>query len=230
MSYMIKDLPESEKPREKMKKYGVDFLSDEDLIAIILRCGTKKTSVKDIAIKLKKEIPNLNSYTLDNLKKIKGIGEVKAITLVAAIELGKRSQIKKEYKKIKFNRADYIYDYFKEKLYYLEQENLIAIFLDAKNNLISYKTIFVGTANMSICHPREVFKEAMKVSAIYLIIIHNHPSGDITPSNADYKFTSQILQTGKIVGIPLLDHIIIGKDNYYSFFDNGDLNENIFKK
>ena len=230
MTYLIKDLPKLEKPREKLKKYGVDYLSDEDLIAIILRCGTRNLSVKDLAIKIKKNCPKLNELCINDLIKIDGVGETKAITLIAAIELGKRCTNKINIESIKFNKADIIYEYFKNRLVTLKQENLIAIFLDNKNKLIDYKTIFVGTTNMSISHPREIFKEAMKHSAVYIILVHNHPSGDITPSSADKKFTSQIYVTSKIVGIPLLDHIIIGNNNYYSFYDKGELNEKFMEE
>ena len=225
MNYLIKDLPNLEKPREKLKKYGVENLTDEDLIAIVLRCGTKNTSVKDLAIEIKNEYSNLNDITINNLKKINGVGEVKAITLIAALELGKRSINIVDENNIKFNKAQIIYDYFKNKVINLKQENLIAIFLDNKIRMINYKVIFIGTINNSISHPREIFKEAMNNSAVYVILIHNHPSGDSNPSVADKKFTLQIYKTSKIVGIPLLDHIIIGKNNYYSFYDNGELNE-----
>ena len=104
-------------------------------------------------------------------------------------------------------------------------QNLNYGFLDNKNKLIAYKTIFIGTINMSVSHPREIFKEAMKNSSVYIILVHNHPSGDPTPSVADLKFTNQVYKTSKIIGIPLLDHIIIGNNKYYSFYDNGDLHE-----
>ncbi len=224
MTYLIKDLPEEEKPREKLKKYGVKNLTDEELIAIILRCGTKNMSVKDLAIKIKKEFKTLSDLSYIELSKIKGVGEVKAITLLAAIELGIRSTYKED-KNIKLNRPENIYDFFKNKLIHLKQENLMAIFLDNKNKLIAYKTIFIGTINMSVSHPREIFKEAMKNSSVYIILVHNHPSGDPTPSVADLKFTNQVYKTSKIIGIPLLDHIIIGNNKYYSFYDNGDLHE-----
>lgn len=224
MTYLIKDLPEEEKPREKLKKYGVKNLTDEELIAIILRCGTKNMSVKDLAIKIKKEFKTLSDLSYIELSKIKGVGEVKAITLLAAIELGIRSTYKED-KNIKLNRPENIYEFFKNKLIHLKQENLMAIFLDNKNKLIAYKTIFIGTINMSISHPREIFKEAMKNSSVYIILVHNHPSGDPTPSVADLKFTNQVYKTSKIIGIPLLDHIIIGNNKYYSFYDNGDLHE-----
>ena len=225
MSYMIKDLPSSEKPREKLKKYGVENLSDEDLIAILLRCGTKNISVKDLAIKIKKEYPNLNNISINDLKKINGMGEVKAITLMAALELGRRSLNIIDENNIKFNKAQIIYEYFKNKMINLKQENLIAIFLDNKIKMINYKIIFIGTVNTSISHPREIFKEAINNSAVYIILVHNHPSGDSTPSIADKKFTLQVYSTSKVIGIPLLDNIIIGKNNYYSFYDNGELDE-----
>ena len=224
MTYLIKDLPEEEKPLEKLKKYGVKNLTDEELIAIILRCGTKNMSVKDLAIKIKKEFKNLSDLSYIELSKIKGMGEVKAITLLAAIELGIRSTYKED-KNIKLNRPENIYEFFKNKLIHLKQENLIAVFLDNKNKLIAYKTIFIGTINMSISHPREIFKEAIKNSCVYIVLVHNHPSGDPTPSVADLKFTNQVYKTGKIIGIPLLDHLIIGNNKYYSFYDNGDLHE-----
>ena len=224
MTYLIKDLPEEEKPREKLKKYGVKNLTDEELIAIILRCGTKNMSVKDLAIKIKKEFKTLSDLSYIELSKIKGVGEVKDITLLAAIELGIRSTYKED-KNIKLNRPENIYEFFKNKLIHLKQENLMAIFLDNKTKLIDYKTIFIGTINMSVSHPREIFKEAMKNSSVYIILVHNHPSGDPTPSVADLKFTNQVYKTSKIIGIPLLDHIIIGNNKYYSFYDNGDLHE-----
>ena len=224
MTYLIKDLPEDEKPREKFKKYGIDYLSLEDLISIVLRCGTKDLSVKDLAIKIVKEFSDLNDISLSKLKKINGIGEVKAMTLMAAIELGRRC-LDNNIDNIKLNKAETIYNFFKNKLITSKQENLIAIFLDNKIKMINYKTIFIGTINMSITHPREVFKEAINNSAVYIILVHNHPSGDVTPSSADINFTKQMLYTGKIIGIPLLDHLIIGKDSYYSFYDNGELNE-----
>ena len=230
MSYLIKDLPNSEKPREKFKKYGGEYLTDEELIAIILRCGTKNMSVKDLAIKLKKEYPNLNDLTLPKLKNIFGMGEVKAITLLSAIELGKRCLNIDNDINIKFNKAENIFNFFKNIIGHLSQEHLIAIFLDNKIKMICYKTIFIGTANMSITHPREVFKEAINNRAIYVILIHNHPSGDVTPSSADINFTNQILYTGNVIGIPLLDHLIISNSKYYSFYDNGDLNEKYMEK
>lgn len=223
MSYLIKDLPESEKPREKFKKIGVKNLSTEELIAIILRTGTKELSVKDLAINITKEIKDItlyNAWNVNNLTKIKGIGEVKAITLLAAIELGRRTVSFKEDRKISITSAKIIYELFKYEIGSLTQENLIAIFLNTKKQIILSKTIFIGTINKIIVHPREIYHEAIKNCAASIILVHNHPSGDPTPSKEDINFTNEIISSGKIIGIPVIDHIIIGNNRYYSFYDN----------
>lgn len=223
MSYLIKDLPNSEKPREKFKKYGAQNLTTEELIAIILRTGTKATSVKDLAIAITKSLKNIehyNDWNLLNLTQIKGVGEIKAITLLAAIELGRRSLIAKQENKISISNAQTIYELFKYDLLNLKQENLIAIFLDTKKRIISFKTIFIGTINKIIVHSREIFFEAIKNNSVYLILIHNHPSGDPSPSKEDMQFTLAIKEASNIIGIPLIDHIIIGHNKYYSFYDH----------
>lgn len=223
MSYLIKELPEAEKPRERFKKYGVKNLTTEELIAIILRTGTKDLSVKDLAISITKELKNIENYSnwnLFNLTKIKGVGEVKAITLLAAIELGRRSIIKPINNKITITNAQTIFELFKYDLLNIAQENLIVVFLDTKKQIITYKTIFVGTINKIIVHSREIFNEAIKNNSVYLILIHNHPSGDPTPSKEDINFTLAIKEAGQIIGIPLIDHIVIGHNKYYSFYDH----------
>lgn len=224
MSYLIKDLPVSEKPREKFKKIGVKNLTNEELIAIVLRTGTKEISVKDLAINITKEIKDIteyNAWNINNLTKIKGVGEVKAITLLAAIELGRRSTSFKDNEKISVTNAKIIYELFKYDLVNLEQEQLIAIFLNTKKQIILSKTIFIGTINKIVVHPREIYHEAIKNCASSLILVHNHPTGDPTPSKEDINFTKEIISTGKIIGIPVIDHIIIGNNKYYSFYDNG---------
>lgn len=223
MSYLIKDLPNSEKPREKFKKFGVENLSNEELIAIVLRTGTTDFSVKDLAINITKEF-NLNEYNnwnINNLTKIKGVGEVKAITLLSAIELGRRTINFAPKNKIKVTNPKIIYELFKYELINLKQEHLIAIFLDTKKQIITHKTIFVGTINKIIVHPREIFLEAIKNCSVYLMLVHNHPSGNTEPSKEDIEFTKNVQKTGLIIGIPLIDHIIIGNNSYYSFYDNG---------
>ena len=223
-SVLIKEIPEDERPRERLVKYGAKNLSTEDLIAIILRTGTNELSVKDLAIKISKEIKGLSSYrdwTINNLTKIKGIGEVKAITLLAAIELGRRT-LDSDRNKIPITNAKTVFELFRYDLQDLKQEHLIAIFLDTKKQVIANKRIFIGTINKIIVHPREVFFEAIKHCAASVILVHNHPSGDPKPSIEDKNFTNSIIASSKIVQIPLIDHVIIGND-YYSFFENGNI-------
>jgi len=223
MSYLIKDLPNNEKPREKFKQYGAANLSNEELIAIILRTGTHDLSVKDLAIKISKELRDItlyNNWNINNLTKIKGVGEVKAITLLAAIELGRRTTIKKQEKKFSITNAKIIFELYKYEFINLEQEHLLAIFLDTKKQIITSKTIFIGTINKIIVHPREIFAEAIKNYAVSIILVHNHPSGDPNPSKEDINFTREIKMSGEIIGIPLIDHVIMGNNSYYSFYDN----------
>ena len=223
MNYKIKDLPMDERPREKLLKYGKESLSNEELIAIILKTGTKKFSVKDISIELVKsfnDLRDLNTVSVKDLTKINGIKEVKAVTLIAAVELGKRVCSYLEDDKLKIKTAEDIYNYFKPKIIGLKQEKLIAVFLNTKNEMICYKTIFIGTQNKSVTHPREIFNEAIKNSAIKIILMHNHPTNDTTPSNEDILFTENICEVGQILKIPVVDHIIIGEKGYFSFFDH----------
>lgn len=223
MSHLIKDLPTSEKPREKFKNIGVKNLSNEELIAIILRTGTKDISVKDLAITLSKKINDISNYndlSIANLTKIKGMGEVKAITLLSAIELGRRTIKMHAKEKISITNAQIVYELYKYELINLKQENLIVLFLNTKKQIITSKTVFIGTINKIIVHSREIFHEAIKNCAVYIILIHNHPSGDPTPSKEDIEFTKEIKEVGLLIKIPLIDHIIIGNNKYYSFYDN----------
>ena len=223
MSYKIKELPLDERPREKFKEKGCESLSNEELIAILWRCGTKEESVKDLAIrfiKSLKQFEDLGSITYQDLIKIKGIKDAKAITLLAAIELGKRVASPSPNKKIKVTNAEILYDFFRMKILNLKQEKLFVAFLNTKNEILSYETIFVGTQNKSITHPREIFHAAIKNSAVKIILLHNHPTGDVTPSQEDIEFTKNIQEIGVLMQIPLLDHLIISETGYFSFFDH----------
>ncbi len=223
MNYKIKDLPLDERPREKLKLRGKESLSNEELVAIILKTGNKDKSVKDIAIELVKQFKNiqeLNSATIADLTKIKGIKEVKAITLLAAIELGKRVSTFITEDKYKITSAIDVYYLLKPKIIGLKQEKLFALFLNTKNEVITYETVFMGTQNKSITHPREIFYLAIKNSAVKIILVHNHPTNDPTPSEEDILFTNTIKETGELLQIPLIDHIIIGETKFFSFFDH----------
>lgn len=223
MSYKIKDLPLDERPREKLKTKGAECLSNEELLAIILRCGNKEESVKDLAIRLVKTLNSfhdLNSITYQDLIKIKGIKEAKAVTLLASIEFGKRLVNVKSREKEKISNAEDIYDLFRTKIINLKQEKLFALFLNTKNEVIKEEVIFIGTQNKSITHPREIFNAAIKNSAVKFILVHNHPTGDVTPSKEDIKFTENIQEIGKMIGIPLMDHVIVSETHFFSFFDH----------
>ena len=218
----MKNIPISERPRERFVKYGKENLQVSELISIILNTGTKDKSVADLSNDIIKSVDNINELkelSLNKLIKIDGVGKVKAIKLLSAIELGKRVYYDKKLDKIKMNNASKIYNYMKNDLVNKKQEYFYAMYLDNKKNLIDIKLLFIGTLNKSIVHPREIFKYAYLLSANNIICIHNHPSGDSTPSKEDILFTKSIIEIGKIQDIKVIDHIIIGND-YFSFFEN----------
>lgn len=224
-SLLIKNIPEFDRPRERFKKYGVENLSNNELISIVLGSGTKNISVKELSSNILNnlsDISDLKNISLNNLRQIKGIGEVKAIKLLSAIELGKRVYYERNITKIKMSSADKIYNYMKEELKDKKQEYFYALYLDSKKNLIEKKLLFIGTINKSIVHPREIFKYAYLLSAASIICIHNHPSGDSLPSKEDILMTKHLVEIGRVQGINIVDHIIIGS-NYYSFYENGDI-------
>ncbi len=194
-------------------------------MSILLKCGTKDLSVKELANNILKQIDNINNLkdiNYQNLIKIKGIGKAKACEILASIELGKRINNKiNNINQIKIYSSESIFNYYKEKLKDKLQEHFYCVYLDTKNHIIKDKLLFIGTINQSLVHPREVFKEAYLLSATSIICIHNHPSGNVNPSNNDIIITKQLKEVGTLLGINVLDHIIIGKDSYYSFNDNG---------
>ena len=223
MNLKIKEIPQDERPRERLLCYGVEQLSNEELLAILLKTGTRDMSAKVLASYLLKEIGNISelqhtSYQV--LAQMKGIGRAKACTLLAAVELGKRVLQKKAILYQKFTDAYQVASYYQDKIGHFKQEYFICIYLDVSKKLIHEKVLFIGTLNRSLVHPREVFKEAYQVSASSIICVHNHPSGEVLPSKEDVLFTSQLVKVGKMLGIEVIDHIIIGEDKYYSFFEN----------
>jgi len=224
--YKIKEIPKKERPRERLKEVGVENLSDKELISIILKTGTKEKNVSDLALELlnKYSLSDLKNITINNLIKIKGVGEVKAIELISSIELGKRIFLKEKTKKKELTTPEEIYKYTKYLFHSKKQEYFYALYFNSKQQLLSTKLLFIGTINQSITHPREVFKEAYLLSASSIICLHNHPSNDTNPSKADISFTKALIEIGKIQNIPILDHIIVGDDNYYSFYEHNSLN------
>ena len=217
-SFLIRELPKVERPREKLIQKGTQNLKDEELLAILLRTGVEGKS----AIQTAKQI--LNKYSkkrllrlsYEDLIKIKGIGPAKACTILAAIELVKRAlKIGEETLPKIQSIKDVIaqFSYLREKT----REHLAALYLNARNELVFKKHIFVGTLDANIAHPREIFSHALIQNAASIILVHNHPSGDPEPSKADLEITKRITEAGKIMGIDVLDHIIITKNKVFSF-------------
>lgn len=223
-SMLIKDFPIEERPRERLVKYGAKSLSTDELIAIILKTGVRDYSSKYLAneiLKLVKNVSDLKNITLGKLININGIGAVKAIEFLAALELGRRVYDSKPLdNNLKCNSAGKIFKYFRSELSGLNQEYFYCLYLNQQKRLIDKKLLFKGTLNKSLIHPREIFKGAYLASAAYIICIHNHPSGNVIPSNEDITITNNLVNIGKLQGIPVIDHIIIGDNNYYSFYEN----------
>lgn len=221
----IKELIKEERPIERFLKVGKN-VSNEELLAILINHGMKNKSSKDLAINILNKIDgieDLKNITYEELIKIDGIGTKKAVTILAALELGNRVINNKKLElKEKMTDPSILYEHYKLILENCYQEHFYCIYLDNQKRIIKEKLLFVGTINYSIVHPREIFKEAYTLSATSIICIHNHPSLDITPSKEDKILTQNLKEVGNILGIPILDHIIIG-NGYYSFFENGEL-------
>lgn len=224
-TYKIKDIPENERPRERLKNVGPNNISDKELLAILLKTGMKDKSVTDLALDILKSynLNDLKEISLQQLMNIKGIGEAKAIELLAAVELGKRIFLHKNILLGKLDTPKKIWQKTKYLFYDLKQEYFYCLYFNTKQELIGEKLLFMGTLNKSVTHPREVFKEAYRLSASSIICLHNHPSGDVTPSKEDIDFTNTLIKLGTIQGIPILDHIIVGNSSFYSFYEHSKI-------
>lgn len=226
--YKIKDLPIEERPRERLIEVGSNNLTDKEIISIILKTGTKGKNVSDLALEILNNysLIDLKDITINDLLKIKGIGKTKAIELIASIELGKRIFLRESKKLIKLDNAKSIWEDSKYLFNGIKQEYFYCYYFNNKQELIKRKLIFMGTINNATTHTREIFKEAYLLSAATIVCLHNHPSNDITPSKADIVFTDHLMKTGYIQGIPVVDHIIVGENSFYSFYENNCKNEN----
>jgi len=221
----VKILPVNERPREKLKRQGIESLSNEELITILIGSGNKYTSVRELSLKILSlidEISDLSNLNYETLSQIKGLGPSKISIILAAIELSKRVK-KREIIDIKITSSEKIFEYFKTIFTSEKQECFYAIYLDASKKIIKIKLLFKGTLDHSLVHPREIFKEAYLISASSIICVHNHPSGNINPSREDKMLTNNLVRIGLMHGIPIVDHVIIGINSYYSFFEKGDI-------
>ncbi|WP_179295575.1 RadC family protein [Bacillus sp. FJAT-45350] len=221
---MIRDVPQSERPRERMVNEGPKFLTNQELLAILLRSGTKQESVLTLAQRLLQQFDGLyllKDATLEELQQIKGIGLAKAIEIRAALELGRRISTLQIEDRYTIRSPEDVSRYVMEDMRFLTQEHFVCLYLNTKNHVLHKETIFVGSLNASIVHPREVFKEAFRRSAASIICLHNHPSGDPSPSSEDIEVTKRLRESGKILGIELLDHVIIGDRKFISLKEYG---------
>ncbi len=229
-TFTVHDLPRSERPRERLIDYGAETLSSAELISIILNTGIKGESVIMISQKLIMHFGSLKGImdaSLEDLKQIKGLGNVKATRLKAIFAIAKKvmEEIKiqeneRESEKKRYNAVtspEVIYGIIKSKITNFSKEHFFVISLDTRNNFIGIDEISIGTLTASLVHPRETFESAIKRHAAHIIIAHNHPSGETDPSEDDLKITKRLTEAGKIMGIEVLDHLIITERNYLSF-------------
>ena len=219
MFYRINDLPKDIRPRERLMKYGASSLSDYELLAIILRTGTKSMSALDLArntISKFRNIGSFNDITLNELKELDGIKDAKAIEILASIEFGKRVCSYSE-QRVSFCEKSQAYKYIRYDLENLKHEEVRIYYLDVRGGLIEEKILSRGSVEEAGCDYREVVKWALKLSSYHLLVAHNHPSGIPKPSNADVVFTRNLIAYCKNMGISVIDHFIIGKNSYYSF-------------
>lgn len=224
MNLKMKDLPISERPYEKLKMYGAENLSHSELLAIIIKSGTKEYTALDLAnqvLKLndnrnKEDLSFLQDVSITELMKIKGIGQVKAIQLLAVCELVKRINKPINKKRIKIKDAKDVAKLLMNELKYEKRELVKIILLNNKNIVLKIKDISYGGTNFAMIEPKEILVEAIKLQAPRIIMVHNHPSGDVTPSKADFNITDRVYESARIIGIELLDHIIIGDNKYES--------------
>jgi len=221
----MKMLPFSERPYEKFERFGAGALTDAELLAIIIKSGTKEETALQLAQKVLVECESKKTFSfeqvsLNRLKEIKGIGRVKAIQLKAVFELSKRfNSISDEI--IHINNPRQAYDFLMRELKYEKQEHIKVLMLDVKSKLIKAETVAIGSISEVGITPREVFKKPVEYSAANIILAHNHPSGDATPSEADIEFTGKVAFVGKVLGISVVDHIVVTDDNWCSMRKEG---------
>lgn len=229
MQKTIRELPKAQRPYEKCQEVGADSLSDSELLAVILKSGTKGSSSIDLANEILNVmektpypgLPGILHISLKDLTEIKGVGPVKAIQLKCIGELSKRIAAAAAKSQLRLNQPQSIAQYYMEQLRHEEQELMLCMMLDNGMHLLGDAILTKGTVNSTLITPREVFKEALRYHAVKLILIHNHPSGNPVPSSDDLAITERIRQAGEIVGIELLDHIVIGDHKYVSFREQG---------
>ncbi|MEO3947152.1 DNA repair protein RadC [Gorillibacterium sp. CAU 1737] len=220
----LREASPDEQPREKLMDRGPDSLSNAELLAILLRTGTTRETAVALASRILREAGSLRrlvDMSVEQLTQIKGIGPVKAVQIKASIELGKRLSRSSIRDEVVIRSPKDVADFLMEDMRYLQKEHFVCLFLNTKNRVIAQETLSMGSLNASIVHPREVFLAAIKRSSASLICVHNHPSGDPTPSPEDIELTARLKEAGEIIGIDVLDHIVLGDHRYVSLKEKG---------
>jgi DNA repair protein RadC len=219
----IRDMPEDERPRERLLKYGPEALSNAELLAIILRTGTQKENVVSLCSRIFSEysLKQLSQANISRLTEIHGIGTAKAAQITAVFELARKLEGFTDEPKRKIRSPADVYSLLYPKMREQKRERLVALLLDTKNQVLREEVISIGSLNANIVHPREVFKAALMESCASVILSHNHPSGDPTPSREDIAVTEKLIEGGKLLGIDVLDHVVIGDGKYVSLKDEG---------
>ena len=223
-SFTVRDLPRQERPRERLQKFGPEALSAQELLALVIGRGIPKKSVMSIAQELLVKFGNVRAIshaTIEELSQIRGIGLAKAAQIKACFELGKRQDLEPESLDFDIKDPQSVVKAIRASIKDKAKEHFKLILLNPRNRIIGISTISIGTLNASLVHPREVFKDAITHSAASVVLAHNHPSGDPEPSEDDIKITKKLVESGKILGIEVIDHIIIGKNNFCSYKERG---------
>jgi len=212
----IRDLPKVKRPREKLNIFGISNLTDEEILAIILGSGTKKSNVLKLARKILKKYPLkiLVNVGLSNLTSIDGIGIIQAGKIVASLELGKRAARTKTFQRI-LKPKDVVEA--SGEIVNKSQEHMVCLYLNARHELISKKTVAIGTLNQNLIEPRDIFSEAITTPCAFIILVHNHPSGEVKPSKDDINFTKMIVRAGNLLGIEVIDQLIVTEKDFFSF-------------
>ena len=226
MAIMVRDLPLEERPREKLLLYGAGALSNVELLAILLRSGTKKKSVlriaEEILARIKEQgLTAMVHISATELAKIDGVGQVKAATLQAAIELGRRLSVQSAAKIQVVHGPEDVARYAMPRFRFEQKEHFAVMLLNTKNHIIGMPEVSVGSLSASVVHPREVFRAAIDFAAASMILLHNHPSGDPTPSREDIAVTERLVKAGKVMDIPVLDHVVLGCERFTSLKEKG---------
>ncbi|MFP4568169.1 MAG: RadC family protein [Candidatus Woesearchaeota archaeon] len=212
----IRELNLNERPREKLIRLGVKSLDSSELLALVLRTGSKSENVIDLSRRLigKFGLENLNSCSLNELQVVKGVGLAKACQVIALFELASRCSVPQS---ISVKSPSDVFSYFRPFVSGFLKEYFFILMLNTKNKILKHEVVSVGTLDSSLVHPREVFRPALKEGCFSVILVHNHPSGDPSPSDDDLVVTERLIEAGKLLGVSVLDHVILGRDSFWSY-------------